>query len=354
MTTISIPTVEYLPIADIMINGGTQSRVKLNWDVIAEYAEAITLDAIFPPILVFYDGKNYWLADGFHRLHATKKAGRQEIAVEIHQGNRRDALLYSVGANANHGLRRTNADKRRAVNIMLQDEEWNHWSNREIAKRCGVSEFMVRQMRESICDKNADTKKRTVQRQGKTYTLDTTHIGEGITSTNIAQSSKQHPDDECERVLLCTDNPQQSQCDHQIEVLIGQLDSSTYVANGEQTPSFKESEVHLFNEQPLTNVHQQLEHQSYATPSTETINLQDIKINKIAMEIIHLSPEQLTQIISTSASNGLSKFHLKTIIEAAKQALNEGNQQEYFHKSYAVVGMESQETKRYTCADPQL
>ncbi|NJR74989.1 MAG: ParB N-terminal domain-containing protein, partial [Scytonema sp. CRU_2_7] len=121
-------------------------------------AEAITMDAVFPPILVFYDGKNYWLADGFHRLHATKKAGRQEIAVEIHQGSRRDALLYSVGANANHGLRRTNADKRRAVEIMLYDEEWSHWSNREIAKRCGVSEFMVRQIRESICDKNADTK----------------------------------------------------------------------------------------------------------------------------------------------------------------------------------------------------
>jgi hypothetical protein len=339
MTTISIATVEYLPIADILINGGTQSRVKLNWDVIAEYAEAITLDAIFPPILVFYDSKNYWLADGFHRLHATKKAGRQEIAVEIHQGNCRDALLYSVGANANHGLRRTNADKRRAVNIMLQDEEWNHWSNREIAKRCGVSEFMVRQMRESICDKNADTKKRTVQRQGKTYTVDTTHIGEGMTSTNIAESLKQHPDKGCERVLH-THNPQQSQCDHQIDVLVGQLDSSTYVANCEQTPSLKESEVHLFNAQPLTNVHPQLEHQCYSTPSTETINLQDIMINKIAMEIIHLSPEQLTKLISTSASNGLSKFHLKTIIEAAKQALNEGNQQESFHKTYAVVGME--------------
>ncbi|NMG07196.1 ParB/Srx family N-terminal domain-containing protein [Brasilonema sp. UFV-L1] len=340
MTTTFTSSVEYLPIAGILINGGTQSRVKLNWDVIAEYAEAITLDAVFPPILVFYDGKNYWLADGFHRLHATKKAGRQEITVEIHQGSRRDALLYSVGANANHGLRRTNADKRRAVDIMLQDEEWSHWSNREIAKRCGVSEFMVRQMRQSICDKNADTKKRTVQRQGKTYTVDTTHIGEAMISTNIAESSKQHPEDGCEQVL-CTDNPQQSQCDDQIGVLVQQIDTNTYVANGTQTPSFQESEVQLFNRQPLSNVHQELEHQSYPTASTETINLQDIIIDKIAMEIIHLSPEQLSKIIFTSANNGLSKFHLNTIIEAAKQALNDGNQQQYLHKFYALPGMES-------------
>ncbi|ARV58924.1 hypothetical protein BZZ01_10010 [Nostocales cyanobacterium HT-58-2] len=324
MTMTSSSTPKYLPIADILINGGTQSRAKLNWDVIAEYAEAIKLNAVFPPILVFFDGNNYWLADGFHRLHATKKAGRQEIAVEIRQGSRRDALLYSVGANANHGLRRSNADKRRAVEIMLRDEEWNHWSNREIAKRCSVSEFMVRQMREAICDKNADTKKRTVQRQGKTYTLDTTHIGEGMTLTNIVESSKQHLDYKSER-LPSTDNPQFSQADEQIGIFVRQSGNSTYVAHGEQTPSFQESEVQLFHEQPLTNLHQQLEHQSYPTTSTETANSQDIMINKIAMEIIHLSPEQLIRVISTCASNGLSQFHLKAIIKAAKQALNKEN-----------------------------
>lgn len=321
MTT-STTTVKYLPITDILINGGTQSRVKLNWDVIAEYAEAIAFNAVFPPILVFYDGKNYWLADGFHRLHATKKAGRQEIAVDIQQGSRRDALLYSVGANVKHGLRRTNADKRRAVNIMLRDQEWNHWSNREIAKRCGVSEFMVRQMRESICDKNADTKKRTVQRQGKTYTLDTTHIGEGVTSTNIEESSNQHPENTCKQILPSTNSSQLSQCDDQIDVLVEQLSNKVYIANSEQTFREKESNVEL--EQSLTNRHQPRENQSYSTPSTEAINLQDIMINKIATEIIHLSPEQLTKVISTSASNGLSKFHLTAIVEAAKQALNEG------------------------------
>lgn len=35
------------------------------------------------------------------------------MATEVLRGTKRDAILYSVGANSTHGLRRTNADKRR-------------------------------------------------------------------------------------------------------------------------------------------------------------------------------------------------------------------------------------------------
>jgi len=51
----------------------------------------------------------------------------------------RQRHLYSVGANADHGQRRTNADKRRAVLILLNDEEWGKWSDREIARRCDIA-----------------------------------------------------------------------------------------------------------------------------------------------------------------------------------------------------------------------
>jgi hypothetical protein len=126
---------------------------------------------------VFYDGKTYWLADGFHRVAAAKKLGCLTIASVIHSGTRRDAVLFSVSANATHGLRRTNADKRRAVETLLNDEEWGKWSNCQIAKRCGVSDFMVRQMRESIFEKIEDSQNRTVSRNGTTYTQNTAKIG---------------------------------------------------------------------------------------------------------------------------------------------------------------------------------
>jgi len=58
---------------------GTQSRVQINESTVSEYAEAIQNGAQFPPVTVFFDGTNFWLADGFHRLLAHKRAGKPEI-----------------------------------------------------------------------------------------------------------------------------------------------------------------------------------------------------------------------------------------------------------------------------------
>lgn len=46
-----------------------------------------------------------------------------------------------------HGLPRTNADKRRAVSVLLADPEWAKWSNREIARRCVVTHGLVNSIR---------------------------------------------------------------------------------------------------------------------------------------------------------------------------------------------------------------
>lgn len=131
----------------IQIDGGTQSRATLNQHVVDEYAEAIKGGAAFPPIVVFYDGKKHWLADGFHRFHAYQQIGRTNVAADVRQGTRRDAILHSVGANEAHGLRRTRDDKRRAVLTLLDDAEWSKWSDREIARRCAVGADLVGRLR---------------------------------------------------------------------------------------------------------------------------------------------------------------------------------------------------------------
>lgn len=51
---------------------------------------------------------------------------------------------------APHELRRTNADKRRAVELLLGDGESDKWSDREIAQRGGVTPGLVRNVRKSL------------------------------------------------------------------------------------------------------------------------------------------------------------------------------------------------------------
>ena len=140
-----------LELDQIRTNGGTQSRVELNQETVAEYAQAFTAGASFPPVVVFFDGANYWLADGFHRYFGARDAGESALNAEIITGTQRDAVLYSLKANATHGLRRTNADKRKAVETLLKDAEWATWSDRKIAEVCGVSHELARQVRGAIC-----------------------------------------------------------------------------------------------------------------------------------------------------------------------------------------------------------
>lgn len=137
-------------IADIRVNGGTQSRATLDRGVVSDYAEAVRDGATFPPIIVFFDGSSYWLADGFHRYEAYSAAQVYDVPADVRQGTQRDAILFSVGANASHGLRRTDADKRRAILTLLEDKEWGLWSNREIARQCGVSPVTVARVKDDV------------------------------------------------------------------------------------------------------------------------------------------------------------------------------------------------------------
>lgn len=165
-------------IKTIRIDGGTQSRAEINNEIVTEYADALKAGAEFPAVVVFNDGAHNWLADGFHRFHAHNQAGKASISVEIRTGTARDAVLYSLGANGTHGLNRTNADKRKAVQTMLADAEWVKWSDNAIAKACQVTHPFVGSVRASILKPLQDSQTtRTVERNGKTYEQNTSNIG---------------------------------------------------------------------------------------------------------------------------------------------------------------------------------
>jgi hypothetical protein len=162
---------------EIRTDGGTQPRVSTNEAAIAEYVEFIRAGGDMPAITVFDDGADKWLADGFHRFHAYRTAGATGIECHVIGGTKRDAILYSVGANTAHGLRRTNEDKRKAVTTLLNDAEWAKWSDNAIAKACGVSQPYVSGIREPSYNGSKIETARTVERNGKTYEQNTANIG---------------------------------------------------------------------------------------------------------------------------------------------------------------------------------
>jgi hypothetical protein len=139
-----------LGIDAITLDSELQPRVKLDDSTVARYVEALQRGDKFPAVTVFYDGGKYWLADGFHRVSAAKQAGIAEIEVEIRDGGKKEALLFSVAANEEHGLPRTQADRRKAVTTLLKYPDLNQLSDREIGRLCRVDHKTVAKYRNEV------------------------------------------------------------------------------------------------------------------------------------------------------------------------------------------------------------
>jgi hypothetical protein len=127
----------------------TQIRKKLLKEVIDQYHEDLGNGAIFPAIDVFRESgsSRYILADGFHRLFAHIHADRDEIEATIHEGGMQEALIFAAGSNSEHGFRRTNADKRNAVEMCLKDPEISLMGSQEIADICRVTKRTVNKIK---------------------------------------------------------------------------------------------------------------------------------------------------------------------------------------------------------------
>jgi hypothetical protein len=140
-------------LAEIAASSDTQMRVVgIDPDTVTSYANDLLAGAVFPAIKVFHDGARYHLSDGFHRVAASRRVGRETILAEVVEGTSRDATLAACSANATHGLRRSNDDKRCAILALLQDPEWGSWSDRKIAAACAVDHKSVGKVRRELTE----------------------------------------------------------------------------------------------------------------------------------------------------------------------------------------------------------
>lgn len=156
-----------IQLTKLRLDGGTQPRVRIDMDVVRDYAERIKAGDDFPPVDVFHDGAEHWLAEGFHRYHAYKEAGHKVVPCTLRKGTVRDAILFSCGANGAHGLRRSRDDKRKAVHTLLADEEWVKYSDRKIADICCVGADMVGDARRQLSLNDSPAKATRIGKDGR-------------------------------------------------------------------------------------------------------------------------------------------------------------------------------------------
>jgi hypothetical protein len=141
------PSSRTVPIDSIARDILMQARANYDWETIRDYARAYQEGVALPPVSLTDDGEHLYLTDGWHRVRALEDAGIDVVPAVVRPGTRREAILAAVESNHAHGLRRSNADKRRAVEILLRDEEWVRWSDREVARRAGVHHDLVATVR---------------------------------------------------------------------------------------------------------------------------------------------------------------------------------------------------------------
>ena len=140
-----------LNLNEIRTDGDTQPRVALNEVAVANYMEAVKLNADFPPIIGFRDGvNNHWLADGYHRVEAYRRLGIRRMRAEVREGTLEDAKIYAAAANFKHGLQRTAGDKRRAVEMVLSTEVGKTWTQERIAEHVHCSQQFVSRIIEEL------------------------------------------------------------------------------------------------------------------------------------------------------------------------------------------------------------
>lgn len=138
-------TTQHVALSAIQPDKATQIRAEINHAIMLEYAEAMAMGTRFPRIDLFPEGDHYLIGDGWHRFLAYQRNGDVTVEANVHDGGRIEAIKFALGANARHGLKRTNADKRRAVEIALK--EFSDMSDRAIAEMCGVSHVFVSSVR---------------------------------------------------------------------------------------------------------------------------------------------------------------------------------------------------------------
>ena len=177
--------IEKVSLKKIIVDQHINPRIMIDSLHVAELAKLIKEKVELKAITVYEDKnkKKLYLVDGFHRYKAHEQAKKEKILCEIKPGRYYDAYINACGVNAYHGKPLNNEDKRRIVTRLLEDKEESEWSDCTIAKKCGVSQPFVSNIRKDLESQNGyESNKKRKAANGTV--VDTSNIGKSKKDIN--------------------------------------------------------------------------------------------------------------------------------------------------------------------------
>ena len=175
-----------VPIKSVKVHANLQPRVEMNDDHVKQIVNALVdnNNVLDDKPIHCWNIKNdiansvngLYVVDGHHRFKAfrDKSLKFQTVDVIIHESERpenvndfefeaiqmSDALKFAIKANNHHGspLKRSQADNRRAITLILDDRTNVKMSDSAIAELCGVSAPTVAKVRKSKLAYQSETR----------------------------------------------------------------------------------------------------------------------------------------------------------------------------------------------------
>ena len=129
-----------------------QAREEMCVEHVTDIRQAVDAKIKLPRVVVYQvtDRDNtYYCVDGMHTIAGFQLAGKKTIPAMLHVGTWVEARMAAAGANTgHHALKRTHADKRRAIRMALETSPY--WSDGAIARHVGVSDKTVADVRPTV------------------------------------------------------------------------------------------------------------------------------------------------------------------------------------------------------------
>ena len=157
MKTLEILGIMAIPTEHLVVDPSFSMRAEVSPDqrrgLVEAYAEAMRRGDVFPPLVVVQMASNrFAVLDGIYRYEAHLAANQGDaIVCEVRKANcTQDIVWFATSLNAQHGKRRSNADKRKAVTAALKHPQSKRLSLRAIARYVRVSASLVRSVYERL------------------------------------------------------------------------------------------------------------------------------------------------------------------------------------------------------------